>query len=46
MTISALPRSVGHGSAGQQNRGICVDIEAHESLNRSHVLVSFVGGYG
>jgi hypothetical protein len=37
--VAALVR---HGNCG----GIFVDIEAHESLNRFHVLVSFVGGYG
>jgi hypothetical protein len=44
--FSALPRSVGHGSAGQQNHGIFVDIESDISLNLLHVLVSCVGGFG
>jgi len=33
---------LGHGDDG----GIFVDIEAHESMVRAHVLVTFVGGFG
>jgi hypothetical protein len=38
-SVAAL---VGHGN----HDGIFVDIEAHESHNLLHVLVSFVGGFG